>query len=152
MIFYKSTYFLMSCSQLTGNPSVIVEAFFSLQGYAASCSAFFWGALSHLSMVVSTEVAIVCLPWSFQSWLLSAHFCASHTEWWFAFCCWALLQPQPSSHLPRSPLHSSGALSPPWGAPWDPCSSPTVREHLLFILGTLNSSCFPKILYFTLTS
>lgn len=42
--------------------SVILEAFFSLQGYVASCSVFFWEALRRLSMAV------------LQRWLL----CVSH--------------------------------------------------------------------------
>lgn len=61
--------------------SVFLEAFFSLSGkvmwpHAVPC---IWGALSHLSIVASMEMAIVSLTWSFQIWVLSAHIWASLT-------------------------------------------------------------------------
>lgn len=75
----------MSCSKLAGN---LLQSFLELSshflGVVARLRGFgqahILGALGHLSVVASTEMAIVSLTWSFQSWVLSADFCASLTE------------------------------------------------------------------------
>lgn len=119
----------MSCSKLAGN---LLQSFLELSSHFLGVvarlrglvQAHILGALSHLSVVASTEMAIVSLTWSFQSWVLSADFFASLTEWWFVFRCWDLLRPQTGSHLPRSPLGGSGALSAPWGTATKRCMGP----------------------------
>lgn len=60
MIFYKSTYFLMSCSQLTGNPSQSFLKLFS------PCKVIWPHAVPSFG-----GPSVVCPWWSLQRWLLS---------------------------------------------------------------------------------
>lgn len=60
MIFYKSTYFLMPCSQLTGNPSQSSLKLFS------PCKVMWPHAVPSF-----VEPSVICPWWSLQRWLLS---------------------------------------------------------------------------------